>query len=290
MGIHDVKRKTGFHLKEKVLNARLSFMGVTLAQYLTERSTRGDHHWLPDPCAMDLISRAAYEVDDYWRVVKILHKRLSKFSEKKWRGSYKALILLDHLLLHGPLRAAEEFEDDVHIIIEMKSFQYVDHKGFDWGLSIRKKSGHVLKLIEDGSFLKNERDIARKVKIDRIKGAKSFIFWPSTTNKSWKIFEEEGYNSRSCIYHPVPSKCQYHEDVLELDLVDEEKTRIVVDRFEGRYNDQNSSVGVQDELWLNSIEEEIYHGGESPSNWISFEKELLFPGMNYEVFGKMSKE
>ncbi|KAK4425226.1 Clathrin interactor EPSIN 2 [Sesamum alatum] len=116
-----------------------------------------------DVNVMRLISRAAFEVDDYDRIVHILHLRLSKFDEMNWRGSYKALVLLEHLLTHGPHRIAEEFESDQDIIRDMANFSYVDDKGFDWGLSVKKKSERVIELLEDRAYLKEERARARKL-------------------------------------------------------------------------------------------------------------------------------
>ncbi|XP_059623823.1 clathrin interactor EPSIN 1-like [Cornus florida] len=45
----------------------------------------------------------------------------------------------------------------------MGSFHYIDEKGFNWGLNVRKKSERILKLLEKGSVLKQERDKARKL-------------------------------------------------------------------------------------------------------------------------------
>jgi len=36
---------------------------------------------------------------------------------------------LEHLLTHGPLRVADEFQCDKDAIKEMASFQFVDEKG-----------------------------------------------------------------------------------------------------------------------------------------------------------------
>lgn len=41
---------------------------------LTEEVTDGNS-WPPQTRTMALISRAAFEVDDYWRIVDVLHKR-----------------------------------------------------------------------------------------------------------------------------------------------------------------------------------------------------------------------
>lgn len=57
--------------------------------------------------------------------------RLLKFDKKNWRASYNALILLEHLLTHGPKRIAEEFQSDHEDVIkQMGNFQYIDEKGF----------------------------------------------------------------------------------------------------------------------------------------------------------------
>ncbi|KAJ6983130.1 hypothetical protein NC653_026072 [Populus alba x Populus x berolinensis] len=86
---------------------------------------------------MGVISRAAFEVDDYWRIV---------------------LLLWEHLrITHGPLRVAEEFQCDKDAIKEMVSFQFVHEKGFNWGSRIRKLSQRILKLLENGLFLEEKK-------------------------------------------------------------------------------------------------------------------------------------
>lgn len=56
--------------------------------------------------------------------------RLVKFDRKNWRTSYQALIVLDHLMTHGPESVAEEFQSDKDVIREMGSFQHIDEKGY----------------------------------------------------------------------------------------------------------------------------------------------------------------
>ncbi|KAH6761982.1 hypothetical protein C2S52_019415 [Perilla frutescens var. hirtella] len=170
--MQDFKRQASFFLREKIKTARLVLTDVTPAQLLTEDVTNGDS-LAQDAHAMRLISRAAFEVDDYERIVHILHHRLSKFETWNWRASYKALVLLEHLLTHGPQRIAEEFECDEDTIRDMATFQYVDDKGFNWGLSVKNKSERVVNLLEDRSYLKEERARARKLTIG-IKGFGSF--------------------------------------------------------------------------------------------------------------------
>ncbi|KAG8390883.1 hypothetical protein BUALT_Bualt01G0129900 [Buddleja alternifolia] len=171
--MQDLKRQASFFLREKIKTARLVLTDVTHVQLLTEEVTNGDS-LATDVHAMRLISRAAFEVDDYERIVHILHNRLSKFDAWNWRGSYKALVVLEHLLTHGPKRIAEEFQSDEDIITDMATdFHYVDHKGFNWGLCVKNKCERIKQLLEDGSYLKEERARAMKLTFG-IKGFGSF--------------------------------------------------------------------------------------------------------------------
>uniref|UniRef100_A0A9I9DU39 ENTH domain-containing protein n=1 Tax=Cucumis melo TaxID=3656 RepID=A0A9I9DU39_CUCME len=160
----ELKKQAYFFFKTNIKMARLALTDVTPAQLLTEEATSGNP-WPPDSPTMREITRATFEVDDFFRIVEILHKRLEKFDGKDWRGSYNALILLEHVLTHGPKSFVEEFEDDNYkqVLMEMDGFHFVDHKGFDWGHSVRKLSGRVIKLLEDQEFLQQERIKARNL-------------------------------------------------------------------------------------------------------------------------------
>ncbi|XP_057789102.1 ENTH domain-containing protein C794.11c-like [Salvia miltiorrhiza] len=188
--MEDFKRQASFFLREKIKRARLVLTDVTPAQLLTEDVTNGDS-LAADVHAMRLIARAAFEVDDYERIVHILHHRLSKFETWNWRASYKALILLEHLLTHGPQRIAEEFESDEDTIRDMATFHFIDDKGFNWGLSVKNKSERVVDLLQDRSYLKEERARARKLTVG-IKGFGSFNHTQSSGN-------DDGDND----HHPV---------------------------------------------------------------------------------------
>ncbi|XP_043710204.1 clathrin interactor 1-like [Telopea speciosissima] len=203
----EFKKQASFFLKEKIKTARLALTDVTPAQLLTEEATN-ENPWSPDTRTMGLISRAAFEIDDYWRIVDILHNRLSRFDRNNWRIAHKALILLEHLLTHGPESVAEEFETDKDIIREMESFQYIDERGFNWGLTVRNKSERVLRLLEKGSLLKEERNRARKL-TRGIEGFGSFSHRSSSTEattfrdsslktyeRSYSQFNDHGDNNR----------------------------------------------------------------------------------------------
>ncbi|WMV13160.1 hypothetical protein MTR67_006545 [Solanum verrucosum] len=128
---------------------------------------------------------------------------LSKFDRTNWRSSYKAVMLLEYLLTHGPESIAEEFQSDEDVIRQMESFQYVDEKElvfilsslcfpFNWRSSVRNMSERVIKLLEDKSFLKKERGRARKVTVG-IKGFGSFCKRPVSSEENMKEAISERY-------------------------------------------------------------------------------------------------
>ncbi|KAL6123707.1 hypothetical protein ACLB2K_076226 [Fragaria x ananassa] len=206
---YELKKQASSFLKEKIKTARLALTDVTPAEIMTEEATN-ENSWPPDTRTIGVISRAAFEVDDYCRIVEILHRRLLNFDRKNWRGSYKALILLEYLLSHGPLRLAEEFEDVIDVIKQMGRFQHIDEKGlahlFDWGLSVRKLSDRVLKLLGDTVFLKEERARARNL-TRGIQGFGSFSQHHSSfTDSSLKELYPKTYERSNSHYNDHQSR------------------------------------------------------------------------------------
>ncbi|KAF6163320.1 hypothetical protein GIB67_025184 [Kingdonia uniflora] len=63
-------------IQEKCKTARLVFTDVTLAELLAEEATSNEPN-APDAKTMTRIAEASFDIDDYWRVVDILHR--SKF-------------------------------------------------------------------------------------------------------------------------------------------------------------------------------------------------------------------
>ncbi|WJZ88875.1 hypothetical protein VitviT2T_008138 [Vitis vinifera] len=203
---HEFKKQASFFFKEKIKTARLALTDVTPAQLLTEEVT-GGNPWSADTRTMGLISRAAFEVDDYGRIVEILHNRLLRFDRKNWRAFYNSLILLEHLLTHGPESVAGEFQSEKGVIEEMGSFQYIDEKGFNWGLTVRKKSERVLKLLQKGPLLKEERNRARKL----TRGIKGFGSFTQKSSSAQGILRESSFHGR-CTSHLSDDENQLTSD------------------------------------------------------------------------------
>ncbi|KAF2296061.1 hypothetical protein GH714_035918 [Hevea brasiliensis] len=117
---------------------------------------------------------------------------LTKFERKTWRVTYKTLLLLEHLLTHGPLRVAEEFQTDKEVIKNLESFQFVDEKGFNWGLCVRNLSARILKLLENEQFQIEERARVRKL----TRGIQGYGSFPHRALSPDENFKDLGF--RKC--------------------------------------------------------------------------------------------
>ncbi|KAL8129033.1 hypothetical protein V2J09_018188 [Rumex salicifolius] len=223
---NEFKKQASFYIKEKIKTARLALTDVTPAQLMTEEATSGIPR-SPDTRTMAFISRAAFEVDDYWRVVDILHARLENFDRRNWRPSYNALIVLEHLLTHGPVSVAEEFQDEKCSIKEMQFFQHIDEKGFNWGVAVRKKAERLLELLEKGPLLKEERNRARQV-TRGIQGFGSF--------SERMVSSASGHQGAFGRSHS-----QFNENGNQDDYGDENYSKIISQSGEDRYIEDNST-------------------------------------------------
>ena len=119
---------------------------------------------VPDGKTLACIADAAFDMDDLWRIAKVLHQRLSRAADwKEWRPVYKALVVLEFLLTHGPEDLPREFLADVRAMHDLRSFNYVDDKGFNWGTCMQRRTDSVLLLLTDADRLREARRRAIRV-------------------------------------------------------------------------------------------------------------------------------
>ncbi|CAA7053310.1 unnamed protein product [Microthlaspi erraticum] len=182
---HELKKQASFFIKEKIKTARLAVTDVTVEELLTEEVTASTHSSI-DSRSMAVITRASFEVDQFQRIVKILRQRITMFDRREWRGIYNTLTMLNHLLVNGPLSVFNEFQRERELIEDaIINTEWIDERGFDCGLKVRNVAEKVLRLLEDGMFLKDERERNRRQSIGRIItgfGNSSFVNMQSERN------------------------------------------------------------------------------------------------------------
>ncbi|KAH7282010.1 hypothetical protein KP509_35G008100 [Ceratopteris richardii] len=159
--LDDFKRHASSFLKEKLNHARLVFTGVSQIQLLTEEATNEDP-WGPETKMMALVADAAFELEEFERIVQVIHDRLGNWKQS-WRQLYKTLVLLDYLLTHGPISLAQEFNSDVCLFEDLSKFSLIDEQGVERSSMVRMKADRVLKLLTSPDFRTEERRRVRKI-------------------------------------------------------------------------------------------------------------------------------
>ncbi|TKW11858.1 hypothetical protein SEVIR_6G260000v4 [Setaria viridis] len=153
----EVKRQASGFLQDKYKQARLALGDVTPAELLVQDATNNDP-CVPDAKTLACIADAAFDMDDCWRIAKVLHQRLSHAADwKEWRPVYKALVVLEFLLTHGPDDLPRDFLPDMPAMHDLRSFHYVDDKGFDWGACMQRRTDSILALLTDAHRLRDAR-------------------------------------------------------------------------------------------------------------------------------------
>ncbi|KAL6192038.1 hypothetical protein ACLB2K_038425 [Fragaria x ananassa] len=188
MFLDHIKKQASQFLQERYKTARLAFTDVTPAELWAEEATNGEP-CSPDAKTMTKLAAASFEMEDYWRIVDILHRKLYNVDWKEWRQSYKVLVLLEFLLTHGPVDFAEEFQCDSEVIQELGSFKYIDDRGFDWGSCMQKKSDQLLVLLRGGPTLREARYKALKL-TNEIQGFGSSVSSPSCSSTPSSAYSE----------------------------------------------------------------------------------------------------
>ncbi|CAL5347454.1 unnamed protein product [Camellia sinensis] len=180
--LDQIKKQASSFLHEKYKTVKLVLTDVTEAELLAEDATNNDP-CTPNARTMNTIAQAAFDIDNYWGIVDVLHRRLYSIDWKEWRQSYKSLVLLDFLLTHGPEDFAEEFKCDYDVIQELGMFEHKDKNGIDWGMNMRKLSERILNLLQGGETLKQARLKALKI-TKEIQGFGNLMVSPSTSSSS----------------------------------------------------------------------------------------------------------
>lgn len=160
-----------------------------------------------DPCVPDAktlacIADAAFDMDDCWRIAKVLHQRLSRAADwKEWRPVYKALVVLEFLLTHGPDDLPRDFLPDMPAMRDLRSFHYVDDRGFDWGACMQRRTDSILALLTDARRLRDARRRAFAVASPTTTSPSSASSSNSASSRTWS------FAGGSSPYSDTPTMC-----------------------------------------------------------------------------------
>ncbi|CAH8261539.1 unnamed protein product [Arabidopsis lyrata] len=172
----EIRKQASSFIQDKYNVARLVLTDVTEAELLVEEVTNDDPS-SPDAKTVTKIAEASFDTVDYWRIV-------DEGEMKKWREAYKAMVLLEFLLTHGPLHLPHDFLYDLDHFRFLSTFQYVDDNGFDWGAQVQKKAEQIQTLLLGKEELREARLKALKItsQINGFGNSTTFSPSPSPSN------------------------------------------------------------------------------------------------------------
>lgn len=109
---------------------------------------------------MNEIADASFDPEAYRQVLGVIARRLQE-KDERWRCCYKALLLLEHLLKHGPPKIISDIQSSMTVLDRLQRFQYKDENGRDHGANVRHRAKEVAELASDAERLRIEREKAK---------------------------------------------------------------------------------------------------------------------------------
>ncbi|KAI9188291.1 hypothetical protein H9P43_002682 [Blastocladiella emersonii ATCC 22665] len=144
--------------------------GYTEIQAKVREATSND----PGPANVALmreIAAASHYDQQFVEIMIIMEKRLND-DGRNWRHVYKALALLEFMVLHGSDRILQYARDNLFVVKTLREFQYRDEAGIDHGQSVRQKATKITTLLSSDEALQREK-AAQAHAGDRVSGRAS---------------------------------------------------------------------------------------------------------------------
>ncbi|KAL4448258.1 hypothetical protein ABPG75_005477 [Micractinium tetrahymenae] len=134
-------------------------LNLTDLEIKVEEATSAET-WGPHGSVMNEIADAAFDPENYRQIMGVLARRLQE-KDENWRMCYKALLLLEHLIKHGPGKIVGDVQSSAGVLDRLQHFQYKDANLKDHGVNVRHRAKEILQLINSPERLREEREKAK---------------------------------------------------------------------------------------------------------------------------------
>ncbi|XP_064382597.1 clathrin interactor 1-like [Halichondria panicea] len=124
------------------------------------REATNDDTWGPHGSTMAQLAKYTFTYEHYPEVMAMLWKRMFE-AKKNWRRTYKALLLLNYLILNGSERVVTSAREHVYDMKPLENYQFSDEQGKDQGINVRQKSKEIVGFLQDEDRLREARKTAR---------------------------------------------------------------------------------------------------------------------------------
>ncbi|KAJ8497623.1 hypothetical protein OPV22_008175 [Ensete ventricosum] len=115
--------------------------------------------WGPHGSLLADIAQATRNYHEYQMIMNVIWKRIND-TGKNWRHVYKALTVLEYLVVHGSERVIDDMKEHAYQISTLSDFQYIDSSGRDQGNNVRRKSQSLVVLVNDKERIQEARQKA----------------------------------------------------------------------------------------------------------------------------------
>ena len=102
------------------------------------------------------ICEACFDPVGYRQVLGVIARRLQE-KDDRWRMAYKALLLLEYLIKHGPDKVWRDVQQSGSVLQRLQRFEYVDDNQRDHGVNVRHRAQEIQELVADEGRVREER-------------------------------------------------------------------------------------------------------------------------------------
>ena len=135
-----------YDVKKYVRKAQNAVLNVTDMEAKVREATNNEP-WGTSTTVMQTIAEGTNNYQQFHEIMPFVYRRFSEKAANEWRQIYKSLQLLDFLVRNGSERVVDYARSHIAVVEMLRHFSYVDSKGVDRGLAIRKRSEELVSLL-----------------------------------------------------------------------------------------------------------------------------------------------
>ncbi|KAH0462877.1 hypothetical protein IEQ34_007459 [Dendrobium chrysotoxum] len=126
------------------------------APQTTTLDATSNETWGPRGSLIAEIAQASFNYNYYQLIMAVIWKRMQD-TGKNWRHVYKALSVLEYLVIYGSERVIDDIREHAYQISTLSDFLYTDSNGRDQGSNVRRKSQSLVALVNNKERLQEVR-------------------------------------------------------------------------------------------------------------------------------------
>lgn len=128
------------------------------------RAVTNNDPWGSSATDMMDLARHTYNYQDFVEIMGTISKRLNEPVGSSWRQTYKALQLLEFLILNGSEQVIDDAKRRIYDVKGCQNYTYADEKKKDQGVNIRHRATKIVELLADDNLIREERKKAKENK------------------------------------------------------------------------------------------------------------------------------